>query len=624
MNRVILGPEYFPSPDIGRPISGAQIFVGIVDLDPEVAGNQKQISVLQEDTTTVQVSQPVLTGAGGVPVHLGSPVTILVDGEYSLKVLDKNDAQVYYVPSSVATDADASNVSYNQGGTGAVDRTVEGKLQEIVSVLDFGAVGDGVVDDTAAIQAAIDYLATIVVPFNRGVMLTFPVGEYLLTSTITVNVPQLHIKGDGFGTMFARATDYGTAFLVQTDTPDDSKLKQVQFSNFYVLSSAADTTGSIFACNNCSQLTFTEILIQDCFRGVTLAGCDNVWFNHVDITSGQRYSSLQAGSSLLRLEPYITAALARIQNASIYLNTVQLRQDTAVAYIEDGLHILSVDGLYCTGSHLGFAKSIITAEPFDAEATIQFVMFSSCYIDGNVEMSEYCVRFDPGTDLPHTGAYANILFANCVFVRPELSAVLIDSDTVDRCSFSNCSFVGGNEDGILVKSDATNFIFTGCNFALWNRDNAGSAWDVRFLAGNAASEFIFNGCSFNSANVDENMAFGGSEDNIIIQNCIFSKTSLGGTTTGKTIILNDQIGLTEDMSSNFGSSSVSPDGNGNGTIAHGLSDTPTFSDANIIGDTPNGVDVQSVGSTNLIVRIHDAAGADVTSGSFTVQWEAKV
>lgn len=102
-NQVDLSTGYYPNPTIGRPLSNANIYVGIVDLDPE--DYPKQISVLQESGTTVEVSQPVITSAGGVPLYNGSPVTILVDGSYSLKVTDRHDSQVYYVPKNAEIES---------------------------------------------------------------------------------------------------------------------------------------------------------------------------------------------------------------------------------------------------------------------------------------------------------------------------------------------------------------------------------------------------------------------------------------------------------------------------------------------------------------------------------------
>lgn len=98
MSRVFLTPGYFPTDDIGRPISGAQIFVGEPDTDPEVVINQKQVTALQEDGVQVNIAQPIRTGAGGVPLLNGSTVTLSVDGDYSLKVLDSLGSQIYFVP----------------------------------------------------------------------------------------------------------------------------------------------------------------------------------------------------------------------------------------------------------------------------------------------------------------------------------------------------------------------------------------------------------------------------------------------------------------------------------------------------------------------------------------------
>jgi polygalacturonase len=72
--------------------------------------------------------------------------------------------------------------------TGAINRSIYQKLSDIISVKDFGAVGDGSTDDTAAIQAA--------VTAATGIALYFPSSTYATTTAITLP-SNITIFGDG-------------------------------------------------------------------------------------------------------------------------------------------------------------------------------------------------------------------------------------------------------------------------------------------------------------------------------------------------------------------------------------------------------------------------------------------
>lgn len=103
-NLVRLGVEYFPDDDKGKPVGGGSIYVGSIDTDPEVVVNQKQVKALQEDGSYVNMTQPITLSAGGVPLYNGSPVSLYVTGNFSVKVLDMHGSQVYYVPSYFSYD----------------------------------------------------------------------------------------------------------------------------------------------------------------------------------------------------------------------------------------------------------------------------------------------------------------------------------------------------------------------------------------------------------------------------------------------------------------------------------------------------------------------------------------
>jgi hypothetical protein len=145
-------------------------------LDVFQAGTTTRISVFSDSDLSAALSNPVVANSSGVfpSVYWDNVQAVRVRvREADGTVL--GDADPYYSDGLSSTD-----LSFLQSGTGAQTRTVQGKLRDTVSVKDFGAVGDGVADDTAEIQAAVNSL-------GNGGDVYFPAGTYLISATITLS-----------------------------------------------------------------------------------------------------------------------------------------------------------------------------------------------------------------------------------------------------------------------------------------------------------------------------------------------------------------------------------------------------------------------------------------------------
>jgi hypothetical protein len=161
------------------------------------------------------------------------------------------------------------------GATVNMQRTVEEKLQDVVSVKDFGAVGNGTDDDTAAIQAANNAAA------SSGVQLVFPSGSYLVSS-ISLTAPYIVTNGSEFIPGTGSAT-----------SPSISVLAGVNSIDRLVVNQTGTTRKRAIVFNACSNLfvgyVYVECDTQNSYDGdtnnaaVRIYECTDIIINQVTV-----------------------------------------------------------------------------------------------------------------------------------------------------------------------------------------------------------------------------------------------------------------------------------------------------------------------------------------------------
>jgi len=146
------------------------------------------------DSTGNTLVKNTLTAGSNIAITNG-PGTIQLDVTLPANIVNTFSAGSTGFTPSAATSGNvflagnllSTRIDYTAPFTGAVVRIGNAKWSDFVSVKDFGAVGNGSTDDTTAIRAAI----------ATGKHVYLPVGNYLITNSLTMTTGGQMMTGDG-------------------------------------------------------------------------------------------------------------------------------------------------------------------------------------------------------------------------------------------------------------------------------------------------------------------------------------------------------------------------------------------------------------------------------------------
>ena len=161
------------------------------------------------------------------------------------------------VSNGITVKAATSALGYKRSGVGAVSRSLSSKVAERVSVKDFGAVCDGVADDTASVQAAIDYCAannwpTLVVPGKCKIS-----SSLIINRLVDQNSDEFIIYGEGPDAGFFTA---GNVVIFNSTLPYTTAPQ----SEFVTFENIRFESSSYFNASYVLSPNFLRIKFQNC------------------------------------------------------------------------------------------------------------------------------------------------------------------------------------------------------------------------------------------------------------------------------------------------------------------------------------------------------------------------
>lgn len=346
----------------GLPLAGGKIYTYAAGTTTPL------VTYTARDGVTPNTNPIILDSAGRTPAQIWSTEGLL----YKYVVATANDVVLRTwdniggstVASDLAQDLASTTdnaegdalIGFKQSGpagflAGAVARTVNTKLQDYVSVKDFGATGNGSTDDTAAINAAIAALSG-----RNSIGLFFPEGVYKVTSSINVNRGQISLVGAGMSATVIRChADGVNVFNVRSTPPAATSGVVISDMQIDIGGGVSTTTGAGIYLERVANAIIDNVSLGSHASCIQIMGCFNIVTSNIIISYAAGSPGGRNGVYVSRSTPTYSSA----QSGNIFINNMTATGggqplDTVTPGAAYGILFDSVDGLWVNNSYFGY------------------------------------------------------------------------------------------------------------------------------------------------------------------------------------------------------------------------------------------------------------------------------
>lgn len=209
-----------------KAVANGRIYIGKIDTDPTIPENQIQVYIENEDNSLVPIEQPIIINAAGFPVYGGQITKFVTVAGHSMAVMSAYGALEHYYPNVLNYDPDQYQKSLD-------------KVKFWVTLKEYGAVGDGVTDDTKAIIKAFADAA------EKNLKVIQNDGVFRVTGT-----DDIVIKGDA---------DL-TGSIIRPDAAWASQIRITQKESMVVYDNTSGIVNSINASSSNSRTVGSNVL----------------------------------------------------------------------------------------------------------------------------------------------------------------------------------------------------------------------------------------------------------------------------------------------------------------------------------------------------------------------------